>query len=379
MRIFIVHIGDISLYPPVLSLINTLDELRIKTTVITTSLKGENGNYNYVEFETLGIDYERPKNAFFQFVEMLKIKKMLWKILDSKYSEDDIIWSTYNVTLKHLGKKILNKNYVVQLMELMDSLTYHPRLPFLKMNATKICNRALAVVVPEYNRAHIQKAYWNLTHLPLILQNKPFLKMTVHKKDEIVDSHAANIIQMISEKKIILYQGGLNEERPLDKFIRAVDKLGDEYAFVVMSNSDNIYKNIDSRNYYFIPYVKAPNHLQITSHAYIGVLSYVPTRSKMFSPLNALYCAPNKIFEYSMFAIPMIGNDIPGLKYILDNTHSGITIKDLNEENIVQAILSIDKQYEKFSCAAERLYTETDYANQLQQILNVCQERKNEG
>ena len=33
-----------------------------------------------------------------------------------------------------------------------------------------------------------------------------------------------------------------------------------------------------------------------------------------FTILNALYCAPNKIYEYAGCNIPMIGTDVLGLK-----------------------------------------------------------------
>lgn len=53
--------------------------------------------------------------------------------------------------------------------------------------------------------------------------------------------------------------------------------------------------------------IPAPLHLEITSHATIGVVFYSD------ETLNKAFCAPNKIYEYSGFGIPAIANCIPGL------------------------------------------------------------------
>ena len=42
----------------------------------------------------------------------------------------------------------------------------------------------------------------------------------------------------------------------------------------------------------YIPQIPSPQHLFVTSIAYIGILVYDPIS------LNQIFCAPNKIFEY---------------------------------------------------------------------------------
>lgn len=69
-----------------------------------------------------------------------------------------------------------------------------------------------------------------------------------------------------------------------------------------------------------LPYITAPYHLEVTSHAFIGILIYAPVYGTFTSPLNSIYCAPNKLYEFSHFGIPMIGNNIPGLNTLLKVT-----------------------------------------------------------
>ena len=62
-----------------------------------------------------------------------------------------------------------------------------------------------------------------------------------------------------------------------------------------------------------------------------------------------MYCAPNKIWEYSGFGIPMLANDVPGLKYTVEANNAGICVDMSSVENIKNAIHGIDENYESYS------------------------------
>lgn len=370
MRIEIIHIGNVLLCPPVINLMNMLEDLKIETELITTKSDFNDNGFSYVSVIELSFNYESDRRIIKKLTNLQKIKKKLWAILDKHGNDDTIIWITSNIDLKHLGNKITERNYILQMMELSENLRYHKKFP-IELDAHRIGECAKAVVVPEYTRAHIVKAWWNLSKTPLVLSNKPYANVSYERNETIHSEVAANIIDKIQNKKIILYQGIIHKERPLDKYIEAVDLLGDDYAFVVMSGGEDIYKNIKSSNYYFVPYVKAPHHLEITSHAFIGVLSYFPTPSSDYSILNAVFCAPNKTYEYAMFGIPMIGNDNPGLNNIFSQFNCGICIKDFNAENIARAIKNIEERYDEMKVGAKRYYDSTDTLEELQKILSV--------
>lgn len=376
MKLILVHIGDIYLCPPIINMINILEELRVETTVITTQSSNIiDKNFKYVKFEKININYENNKNILKKASLLLFYRRKIWSLINQIYSNESIIWCSTNVSLKYLGNKILEYKYVLHLMELSENLRYYYKLPFIELNKMKIGNSALAIVVPEYNRAHIIKAWWNLNNLPLLFHNKPYLNKVIDKKSFISDNNAAKIMELIGDRKIVLYQGILNnQERPLVNYVKAIEKLGNNYAFVIMSNGENIYESIKGDNYYFIPFVKPPLHLEITSHAYIGVLSYYASKQH-YSDLNAVYCAPNKTFEYSMFGIPMIGNDIPGLKYVFELYKAGACVEELTVENICNAIKCIENNYELMSRGAKKYYESVDLKKDLVNIFETINQR----
>ena len=376
MKLILVHIGDIHLCPPIINMINILEELGVKTTVITTQSSNIiDKDFKYVKFEKININYENNKNILKKASLLFFYRRKIWSLINQIYSNESIIWCSTNVSLKYLGNKILEYKYVLHLMELSENLRYYYKLPFIELNKMKIGNSALAIVVPEYNRAHIIKAWWNLNNLPLLFHNKPYLNKVIDKKSFISDNNASKIMKLIDDRKIVLYQGILNnQERPLANYVKAIEKLGSNYAFVIMSNGENIYESIKSENYYFIPFVKPPLHLEITSHAYIGVLSYYASKQH-YSDLNAVYCAPNKIFEYSMFGIPMIGNDIPGLKYSFEQYNSGLCVDDLSVNNICKSIEYIENNYDIMSKGSKKYYDSIDSKKEIVNILSIIRNR----
>lgn len=369
MKIITVIMGDVFTFPPVISLLHALEEMKVESVLVTTKPSSPMDDFKETELEIIDLNYEKIASPIQKLISIPQISKSIWNSIDKYYDEDSIIWVVSNVTIKYLGNKIYEKNYVLHLLELSEELLYYPQISFLKMNKTRLGNKALAVVVPEYNRAHITKAWWKLTKLPFVLPNKPYNKKIIDRDAIIDDATAKETLKSIGEKKIILYQGIMSPERPLDVFIDAVDQFNGEYAFVVMSGGKNIYSNSPSPNYYFIPFVAPPNHLQITSHAHIGILSYVPTESTGYSRLNSLYCAPNKTFEYSMFGIPMLGNDIPGLRFLFETTGCGICFTSFDKNDVCGAIKKIEENYEEMEIKSKEYYNSCDYRQVLSDIL----------
>lgn len=372
MKLILVHISPIIKYPPALTVLQYLSELGIDLTLCTTDIDEvtagicEKYRINVINIEA---NYNKTIPPLLKLVRMRRIRKEAWKAIDNIYDSDSVIWVFSDLALKHLGKRLLNRRFILQMFELSEKTIYYRKFPMLSLNTKKYAKRSLCVIQSEYNRAHIAKSWWELDNLPFVLPNKPYIKKRLSKKLPISSQVAAEIIHSLEGKKIILYQGIISPERPLDKIIKAVNMLGEDYAFVIMSSGKDIYKNIGSDNYYFIPFISPPYHLEVTSHAYIGVLSYQPSHNE-YSKLNALYCAPNKIYEYSMFGIPMIGNDVPGLSYVFERNKCGFCFKEFEETFIINAIKKIESNYEFMGAQAKVFYNETDIKEKIQEVIN---------
>lgn len=347
-RILIVNFHEINKLPPVKNLIDVLIRNEYSVSVITFDNAGLRKLYeqnNSVKFYVL--KEKMGKNKIISASEFVFRKKRLREKVSSLMEEHDVLWTTTDRTVRELGKEVYKYKHVMQLMELIEDIPLIPNQNCMMSHLDRYARKAYKVVVPEYNRAHIQKTWWNLDNLPIVLPNKP-----AELDFKNIPENISEYIQKLKgyNKKIILYQGVIRKERPLQYILDAIEEKKDEYLFCVMGADENNEIKYLEQKYeclIHVPFIKPPYHLLITKMAYVGVLTYIPYYDPRLhqSELNALYCAPNKIFEYCAFGIPMIGNDVPGIFYPLLINQIGTCYKNMSKEEVLKALIYIEKDY----------------------------------
>lgn len=260
-----------------------------------------------------------------------------------KTSTQDILYvATADTAIALRG--ILDKyKYILHLRELYDQYPIYMKL------IKKPAQQAVKVVVPEENRAYLYYILLKLKSIPTVIPNKPFYHPSQTKMP--IDFLGAEIKQKLVNKKNIIYQGPIHTERNIGKLIKACAMLPD-YNFILMGEDHGLiesYRAINP-NIIHIPFVRPPLHLNITSWAYIGVISYD------FHSLNTIYCAPNKIWEFSGFGIPVLCNINPGIKNIIDKSGAGVAVDFNNEKELISAISIINDNHEQIGIKAWELY-----------------------
>lgn len=298
MNIILVETEPTEKYPPEISVINALSEIQGITLFVCSLQPSE---YLHTLSRQLGFsivnangllisneEYKRERIGH-RVCRLLNNRKLLWQAIDTVYNDEDIIWVNTLATLRLLGSKLLSKRYIIHLMELVKESRYFAKIPYPKYNLRKYLQTAYKVVECEYNRAHIAKVWFDLSELPVVLPNKLYLSKNVETSDY-KNNKVSDQLKFLEGKKIILFQGGLGPERPIDKFIEAVGNLGNEYAMVVMTGSKYTY-NVHPDNLVLIDFIPAPYHLMVTKQAHIGLLCYQASSSgySQNDALNSIY------------------------------------------------------------------------------------------
>lgn len=351
--------GDLKYFPPILSLIQYLKNTNINLIVVCSScdnLLKENlisGNIEIVESNP------KDKKSIHKILKWLDFQRTSWNIIN-RYP-DSYIWISTGDTALALGRKIHQKKYSLQLLELYD------KFPIYKALLKKYAKNAKVVIVPEYNRANVIKVWWQLSSLPIVIPNKP-LEHPRGRKLPLINKDLSATISKLENKKIILYQGQIYKERNLISVAKAMNFLSKDFVLLLLGNDrDGSLETLLSvnPNLIHIPFVTPPDHLNITSHAYIGIATYDD------SSLNNVFCAPNKIYEYSGFGIPMLCRDIPGLKYTVETTRAGICVDTDDSNKIIDAIVEMDKSYEMFSKNAVDFYNGIDLGELFNEVIGL--------
>lgn len=374
MNILVAGVESMGQYPPILALCETLLELGHRVTVMErdcAALPQELRNNPNMEIIDLG---KRPSGAL-RVLDDIAIENKVKRYCINNAEYYDLVWTTSDISARACGRALFRVKHVMQLMELAE---YVPAvtvrdMPFHSLVVPELARRAHRVVVPEYNRAFIQQAWWRLERRPAVLPNKSVLKSS--DSDNPVNGISQEIYSKFkSEKrKIILYQGVFSADRDFSKLIAAMDVIGQDYALYLMGVKNCERERIEAlrdgrKNVVLIPFVPAPLHLAVTKFGHIGLLPYKPVYGRQ-SPLNALYCAPNKVWEYSKYGLPMIGSEVPGLSSLFSIHGLGVTCDIDNVAAFVRAVQQIESDYETYSNRSQQYFDSVDLSELVQKIV----------
>lgn len=264
----------------------------------------------------------------------------------------DLLWVAHENAAVEFKKELVGEKYVLNIFELYDIVP-----TFLK-KLKPLAQDACSVIVPEYNRACMLKFWLQLKDIPQVIPNKPFY----HPSKRNIPNEWAG---QLAGKKVLLYQGYINRNRNIEEICKAVESLPG-WRMVALGSGEHEYIEYLKHNYpnlFYIGFVSPPHHLDITSWAYVGVVKYD------WFDLNHVYCAPNKTWEYAGFGIPMIGNELPGLRYTIGQYGAGICT-DLDSIDCIRtAIMQIDQNYEEYSKNAIKFYNSFNIKKALDDIV----------
>lgn len=360
--IFILR-GKLHIYPPCVSQIYMLSKYVNEITILCSDCENKILN-NLIKIGVNVIllgDRRLTKGILGAISSYIFFRKQTTRRLKHESKENSVLWfGTADSAFSLLGK-LNGWNYIVNSLELHDDEFFYRNCLAL------VVKKARSLVVCEYNRAYIMKCWWNLKEVPYIMPNKPYYHP---QKRNLVcqQSEINNILHDIRRSKVIIFQGLIMWSfMHLQTIAQSLAEIKEDYILVLLGNTnENFYKTI--KNIYYrtinVNYIPAPDHLIITSYAYIGIATYDETS------LNNLYCAPNKIYEYAGFGIPMLCSDIPGLRYTVGYNNAGICTDLQNTSNVKAAIKRIEENYDLFSTNSKAFFDNTDNTTVLKNIIS---------
>ena len=100
--------------------------------------------------------------------------------------------------------------------------------------------------------------------------------------------------------------------------------------------------------------IPAPEHLEYTKHCNVGIANYD------ISSLNNIFCAPNKIYEYAKFGIPMLCSKNVALEETVGAYNAGICVDFNDIKELKRAIEKVKEEYAIYTKNAVSFYQGTD-------------------
>jgi len=185
-----------------------------------------------------------------------------------------------------------------------------------------LIRRVDAVIAASEERAVIMRDEYGARDLPAVIANCP-PRVGRHAKSTVRDRLPVEQ----RGARLVLYQGGLSPGRGLEALTRAAG-LFEPRAVLVFVGAASAYSESVLRSVveaqglrdrvFFVAPVDATEVVSFIRTADLGVVIYQNTCR------NNYYCAPNKVYDYCMAGLPVVGSDFPPLRTLVQRHAIGV-------------------------------------------------------
>jgi glycosyltransferase involved in cell wall biosynthesis len=367
MRFFLPLRRDIKTVPPLISLIRGLIAEGHEVHLFT--YYNSPGTLAGVASDKLKIttisDHPYPASLAGRIIALIRSYLRLWKEV-GKMDGCDYFWIS---SWDYRGLEKLAARPNVQAKIVYQSHEYEP-------HRFKYCRLAHAVVVPEENRGWLTFVNAGLAARPLLLPNCP-----IDHPREFPEKEADPVLDALEAegKRIVLYQGYLAlKERCIPELLEAISLCDERMVLCIMPASrltETLRQSMDElisrfrlqNRVFFIETRVAPAHMRVIARAHIGIGLYRPTS------INQVYCAPNRLYEFTGFGTPVILPDAPGMNQIAGRYAGVLTCNPENPAAISAALMSLmeNEHYQKARAGAVAFFQhEADYQASLREVIS---------
>ncbi len=195
-----------------------------------------------------------------------------------------------------------------------------------------LVKRIDSMIVENHTRAKYNEDLYGF--YPNVVHNYPFKQIS--NSSEKVSIH--EMLNLPANEKILLYQGGIQIGRGLDKLIQAAPKfkegtlvlIGDgkiKPQLIKMVNEMGLQEKVR-----FIPKVHLSELPKYTRNAYLG---FQVLNNVCFNHYSA---SSNKLFEYMMSGVPVVACDFPEIKRVVEDERTGICVDSHDYKSIARAV-----------------------------------------
>lgn len=138
----------------------------------------------------------------------------------------------------------------------------------------------------------------------------------------------------------VLYVGVLGFDRYTRELIGIFRELGPDYSLDLVgtcgdafrAEMEQLIEESQAKNVRILPGIPYKEMSNLIRNYHIGIALYKN------NSLNNYYCAPNKVYDYLMNGVPVVANNYPGLRQVLEDGGVGACIDEVDLPSFRQAL-----------------------------------------
>ncbi|WML58595.1 glycosyltransferase [Neobacillus sp. PS2-9] len=270
--------------------------------------------------------------------------------------------------------RIKRKTLIYDSHEVQTSRTGYHNPIYGKMEGFLI-KKIDEMIVENHTRAGYNEKLYGF--YPNVVHNYPFTQTS--ESDNKVDLH--EILNIPKSEKILLYQGGVQTGRGLDKLIDAAPLFNE--GVLVLIGDGKIKKELQNKvnelklndKIKFLPKVPLAELPKYTRNAYLG---FQVLNNVCFNHYSA---SSNKLFEYMMAGVPVIACDFPEIKRVVEGDGTGICVDSHDSNSIAEGVnwlLANPNEHGKMQKNALEASSKYNWENEKKSLLDVYNNTKTE-
>lgn len=268
------------------------------------------------------------------------------------------------------GAKVVYDAHELTIVEKEEKVDFRTKLFFF---LEKISIHSFDLIIAANDeRARMMKEYYGLAVQPEVVRNIPDVKIShdLFSKDQLEENFQ---VLKNSSSSIYIYQGVVTPIRRIDLLVGEIAKIENAIVLIVGGGSEsyiqelkNGFKEKGLENVHFLGKVDLKTLYSLLNISDFGLISYSDAN------LNNKYCAPNKLYEYSQFQLPMITTGQEIFHTTFKNFKIGLVRKGsdsefLQELNEISNNENIKQEFEKFN----KVYNQKEESLRLNQVISL--------
>lgn len=259
------------------------------------------------------------------------LSTLLECFISSKINKSVLIYDSHELFVRNYGRMSLGE------------FAYY----FLEKNLIKRVN---SIITVNQCISKKLKSRYGLSKDPIVVMNCPSLNPKDLDSSSTSNGYLHNEIFNNLTKRIILYQGNMQDGRGLLQLVESMHYLSDK-EFCLLMIGDGFLKNKleeivaerKIKNVYFTGKLNLDQLAEYTKIADLGVILFEN------NSLNNYYASPNKLFEYIHGNVPILAPNYPFFRNIIEKYDIGVLIDEIIPEKISDLITSIFLDLDKYN------------------------------